>query len=87
MAETRIGNRRVLRGTVVSNAMDKTAVVEVTSVKAHPAYKKRVRSSSRYYAHDENNQCAVGDVVTIAETRPLSRLKRWRLIEIVEKAK
>ncbi len=87
MAETRVGNRRVLRGTVVSNAMDKTAVVEVTAVKAHPAYKKRVRSSSRYYAHDENNQCAVGDVVTIAETRPLSRLKRWRLIEIVEKAK
>lgn len=77
----------MLRGTVVSNAMDKTAVVEVTLVKAHPAYKKRVRSSSRYYAHDENNQCAVGDVVTIAETRPLSRLKRWRLIEIVEKAK
>lgn len=87
MAETRIGNRRVLRGTVVSNTMDKTAVVEVTAVKAHPAYKKRVRSSSRYYAHDENNQCTVGDVVTIAETRPLSRLKRWRLIEIVEKAK
>ena len=77
----------MLRGTVVSNAMDKTAVVEVTAVKSHPAYKKRVRSSSRYYAHDENNQCTVGDVVTIAETRPLSRLKRWRLIEIVEKAK
>lgn len=87
MAETRIGNRRVLRGTVVSNAMDKTAVVEVTTVKAHPAYKKRFRTSERYYAHDENNQCTVGDVVTIAETRPLSRLKRWRLVEIVEKAK
>ncbi len=87
MAETRIGNRRVLRGTVVSVSMEKTAVVEVASLKAHPAYKKRVRSSNRYYAHDEENQCAVGDVVTIAETRPLSRLKRWRLIEIVEKAK
>ena len=87
MAETRIGNRRVLRGTVVSNAMDKTAVVVVTTVKAHPAYKKRVRTSTRYYAHDETNQCTVGDVVTIAETRPLSRLKRWRLVEVVEKAK
>ncbi len=87
MAETRVGNRRVLKGTVVSDAMDKTVVVEVVSLKAHPVYKKRFRTTSKYYVHDEENQCSVGDTITIAETRPLSRKKRWRLLEVVERAR
>ena len=86
MAEATKTNRRVLRGVVVSDKMDKTIVVEVTTLKAHPVYKKRFRTSKKYYAHDEQNQCGTGDVVTISETRPTSRLKRWRLLEIVEKA-
>jgi len=87
MAETRAQKRQVLRGTVVSTAMDKTAVVEVTKLKAHPVYKKRYRTTNRYYAHDEKNECQVGDVIRIAETRPLSRKKRWRLLEVIEKAR
>ncbi|HOP25876.1 MAG TPA: 30S ribosomal protein S17 [Candidatus Sabulitectum sp.] len=87
MAETRTGNRRVLRGVVVSDRMDKTIVVEVRTLKAHPTYKKRFRTTKKYYAHDEQNQCGIGDTVTISETRPFSRLKRWRLLEIVEKAR
>ncbi|MFO7950601.1 MAG: 30S ribosomal protein S17 [Candidatus Fermentibacteraceae bacterium] len=87
MAETRAQKRQVLRGTVVSTAMDKTAVVEVTSLKAHPVYKKRYRKTKRYYAHDENNECQVGDIIRIAETRPLSKKKRWRLLEVIEKAR
>lgn len=87
MAETRAQKRQVLRGTVVSTAMDKTAVVEVTSLKAHPVYKKRYRKTKRYYAHDENNECQVGDTIRIAETRPLSKKKRWRLLEVIEKAR
>jgi small subunit ribosomal protein S17 len=77
-----------VKGTVVSaGKMEKTVVVEVITLKAHPVYKKRFRRTRRYYAHDESNQCGTGDVVRIAETRPLSRLKRWRLLEIVEKAR
>jgi len=87
MAETRAQKRQVLRGTVVSTAMDKTAVVEVTSLKAHPVYRKRYRKTKRYYAHDENNECQVGDIIRIAETRPLSKKKRWRLLEVIEKAR
>ena len=87
MAETRVGNRRVLKGTVVSSAMDKTVVVEVVSLKAHPVYRKRFRTTKKYYVHDEENQCGIGDTITIAETRPLSRKKRWRVLEIVEKAR
>ena len=87
MAETRAQKRQVLRGTVVSTAMDKTAVVEVTSLKAHPVYRKRYRTTKRYYAHDENNECQVGDIIRIAETRPLSKKKRWRLLEVIEKAR
>jgi small subunit ribosomal protein S17 len=87
VAETRTGNRRVLRGVVVSDRMDKTIVVEVRTLKAHPTYKKRFRTTKKYYAHDEQNQCGIGDTVTISETRPFSRLKRWRLLEIVEKAR
>jgi small subunit ribosomal protein S17 len=79
--------RKVMQGTVVSSAMDKTVVVAVETRKPHPLYKKIVRSTSKYKAHDESNACAVGDVVRIMETRPLSRTKHWRLVEIVEKAK
>jgi small subunit ribosomal protein S17 len=79
--------RKVMQGTVVSSAMDKTVVVAVETRKPHPLYKKIVRSTNRYKAHDEQNACAVGDVVRIMETRPLSRTKNWRLVEIVEKAK
>jgi small subunit ribosomal protein S17 len=79
--------RKVMQGTVVSNAMDKTIVVAVESRIPHPLYKKIVKRTRRYKAHDQENSCAVGDVVRIMETRPLSRTKRWRLVEIVEKAK
>ncbi len=71
---------------VVSDKMDKTIVVEVTTLRSHPVYRKRFKQSKKYYAHDDQNQCGVGDVVTISETRPTSRLKRWRLLEVVEKA-
>jgi small subunit ribosomal protein S17 len=88
MAETRTRDRQVLKGVVVSaGKMDKTVVVEVVALKAHPVYKKRFRQTRKYYAHDESNECGMGDVVRIAETRPLSRTKRWRLLEIVEKAR
>ncbi len=87
MAETRTGNKRVLKGTVVASAMDKTVVVEVTTLKAHPVYKKRFRASRKYYAHDDQNQCQVGDVVLISEARPYSKTKRWRLIDIIQKVR
>lgn len=87
MAEARVGNRRVLTGTVISDAMDKTVVVEVVSVKAHPVYRKRYRTTKKYYVHDEENQCGIGDRITIAETRPLSKTKRWRVLDIVERAR
>ncbi len=74
-------------GTVVSDRMDKTVVVRVQTLKQHRLYKKVIRQSRRFKAHDEANQCATGDVVRIMETRPLSRDKRWRVVEIVEKAK
>ncbi len=86
MEEETKGTRKVLRGVVVSDKMDKTIVVEVTTLRAHPVYRKRFRTTRKYYAHDEQNQCGAGDVVTISETRPFSRLKRWRLLEVVEKA-
>jgi len=76
----------VRTGTVVSDKMDKTIVVRVETRMPHPLYGKIVRRSKRYTAHDENNQCGVGDLVRIMETRPISRTKRWRLMEIVEKA-
>lgn len=75
------------QGTVVSSAMDKTIVVEVDVIKSHPKYKKVVRRSTKFHAHDEGNAAKVGDVVRIVETRPLSKTKRWRLAEIVEVAK
>ncbi|NPV59742.1 MAG: 30S ribosomal protein S17 [Actinobacteria bacterium] len=85
MAE-RTSRRKVRVGTVVSDKMDKTIVVKVETRMPHPLYGKIVRRSKKYTAHDEENQCRVGDLVRIMETRPLSRTKRWRLVEIVEKA-
>ncbi len=81
-------NRRQERqGTVVSDAMEKTIVVRVDIVKAHPRYKKVVRQRAKFHAHDEQSEAKVGDVVRIVETRPLSKTKRWRLAEVVEAAK
>jgi small subunit ribosomal protein S17 len=80
------GNRKVRMGTVFSNKMDKTITVSVETVKQHPLYKKTIKTSKKYKAHDENNEAKTGDVVKIMETRPLSKDKRWRLIEIVRKA-
>ena len=73
-------------GVVVSDKMDKTVTVLVERQFAHPLYKKIVKKSKKFLAHDENNDCKVGDVVKIVESRPLSRRKRWRVIEIVERA-
>jgi small subunit ribosomal protein S17 len=86
MTEDR-NSRKARHGVVVSTAGEKTCVVKVESRKPHPLYGKMMTHSTKYHAHDENNECGVGDVVTIMETRPLSKLKRWRLVEIVEKAK
>ncbi|MGX8835486.1 30S ribosomal protein S17 [Amedibacillus sp. YH-ame10] len=79
-------NRKVYRGTVVSDKMDKTITVVVETKKVHPLYGKRVKYSKKFKAHDENNEAKIGDVVTIMETRPLSATKRFRLVKIVEKA-
>lgn len=81
------GIRRVRIGEVVSNAGDKTIVVKVVRQFAHPIYKKFVHKSKKFHAHDEKNECGKGDVVKIQETRPYSKLKCWRLVEIVEKAR
>ncbi|HWQ23655.1 MAG TPA: 30S ribosomal protein S17 [Gaiellaceae bacterium] len=81
------GRRQERQGTVVSASADKTIVVRVDTVKAHPVYKKVIRRSTKLHAHDEHNRAKVGDIVRVVETRPLSRLKRWRLSEIVEEAK
>lgn len=79
--------RKTRVGVVVSDKMDKTVVVEVTRQFPHRLYKKIIKRSKRYKAHDEGNACSVGDVVRIAETRPLSRQKRWRVENILEKAR
>jgi small subunit ribosomal protein S17 len=79
--------RKVRLGTVVSDKMDKTVVVQVSDLKQHPLYKKTIQRRARFHAHDEENSCGIGDKVRIMETRPLSKQKRWRVIEIVEKAK
>lgn len=81
------GQRRVKTGKVVSNKMDKTVTVSIESVVQHSLYKKTVRRSKKYKAHDENNQCNIGDLVKIMETRPLSKDKRWRVVEVLERAK
>ena len=81
------GRRQERRGVVVSSAMDKTIVVKVDVIKLHPRYKKVIRRSQKFHAHDEQNQANVGDVVRIVETRPLSKTKNWRLAEVVEAAR
>lgn len=81
------GTRKVRVGTVVSAKMDKTAIVAVESRVQHSLYKKGIKQTRKFHAHDENNECGVGDVVKIMETRPLSKSKRWRLVSVVEKAK
>lgn len=78
--------RKVREGVVVSDKMDKTVVVLEEKMVLHPLYKKRVKRSKKYKAHDENNACKVGDKVRIMETRPLSKDKNWRVVEIIEKA-
>lgn len=77
------GNRKIMEGTVVSTKMQKTVVVEVLRTTRHPMYNKVLRHRKKYLAHDENEECQEGNVVRIEETRPLSRRKRWRVIEIV----
>lgn len=79
-------NRKVYRGTVISDKMDKTITVIVETKKTHPLYGKRVKYSKKFKAHDEQNEAKTGDKVVIMETRPLSATKRFRLVEIVEKA-
>jgi small subunit ribosomal protein S17 len=81
------GQRQERRGVVVSDKGDKTIVVKVDVIKSHPRYKKVVRRSVKFHAHDEQNTAAVGDTVRIVETRPLSKSKHWRLAEVVDKAK
>ena len=80
-------SRKERQGVVVSTAGEKTCVVKVEARKRHPLYGKMMTVSTKFHAHDENNECGVGDVVEIMETRPLSKTKRWRLVTIVEKAK
>ncbi|MFZ5975387.1 MAG: 30S ribosomal protein S17 [Bacillota bacterium] len=86
MTETR-NNRKTRTGTVVSNKMDKTVVVAIKSKVKHPLYGKTINQTTKFKVHDETNECQVGDFVKIMETRPLSRDKRWRLVEVIEKAR
>ena len=76
-------NRKVRTGKVISDKMDKTVVVLVETLRRHPLYKKVIRHTSKFKAHDENNDCKVGDRVKIAETRPLSKEKHWRVVEVI----
>ncbi|HNT41304.1 MAG TPA: 30S ribosomal protein S17 [Tenuifilaceae bacterium] len=87
MEEVKRNLRKVRTGVVVSNKMDKSIVVAVHRKVKHPTYGKYVKKTTKFYAHDEANTCNIGDVVKIMETRPLSKLKRWRLVEIIERAK
>ena len=86
MTENR-GMRKTRIGVVVSDKMDKTIVVKLSTRVKHPLYSKYINKTTKIKAHDENNECGIGDTVKVMETRPLSREKRWRLVEIVEKAK
>lgn len=79
--------RKLRLGRVVSDRMDKTVVVQVTDRKSHPLYRKVIQHRVRFKAHDEGNECKIGDLVRIMETRPVSRDKRWRVVEVVEKAR
>ena len=88
MSEAKVqGNRKTRVGTVTSDKMDKTIVVTIRNRYKHPLYGKIVSHTKKFKAHDEENACGIGDTVRIMETRPLSRDKRWRLVEIIEKAK
>ncbi len=81
------GKRKLLVGKVVSDKMDKTVVVAVERLVRHPLYKKVVKKTTKFKAHDEKNECQIGDKVEIMETRPLSKEKRWRVVKILKKAK
>ena len=83
----RTTSRKTRTGKVISDKMDKTIVVAVEDRVAHPLYKKIIKRTYKLKAHDENNECGVGDIVKVMETRPLSKDKRWRMVEIIEKAK
>ena len=87
MNEERTSSRKTRVGKVVSDKMDKTIVVAVEDRVQHPLYKKIIKRTYKLKAHDENNECGIGDRVRVMETRPLSKDKRWRLVEIIEKAK
>ena len=87
MSEERTSSRKTRVGKVVSDKMDKTIVVEIRTRVKHPLYGKIMNRTEKFKAHDEQNSCGVGDTVRIMETRPLSKDKRWRLVEIIEKAK
>lgn len=87
MEETNRNLRKQRTGVVTSNKMDKTITVSVERQVKHPIYGKFVKSSKKFLAHDENGDCNIGDVVRIMETRPLSKRKRWRMVEILERAK
>jgi small subunit ribosomal protein S17 len=86
MEQTDRGQRKVRQGTVVSDRMDKTVVVAVERRTAHPLYGKMITRTTKYHAHDEENDVRAGDKVRIVETRPLSRTKRWRVLEVLERA-
>jgi small subunit ribosomal protein S17 len=81
------GNIKTKIGRVISDGMEKSVSVKVEYLVSHPLYKKRIKKSSKFIAHDEKNICNIGDKVKIAETRPISKMKRWKVIEILEKAK
>lgn len=86
MTESKRGSRKTRTGKVTSDRMDKTVVVAVESLVQHPLYKKIVKRITKFKAHDDKNQCRIGDVVKIMETRPLSKTKRWRVVKVLEKA-
>ena len=86
MSQEKRGHRKTRTGVVTSNRMDKTAVVAITRAYQHPLYKKIVRDTTKVLAHDEQNTCAVGDMVRVIESRPLSRHKKWRVRQITSKA-
>lgn len=79
--------KKVMTGIVVSNRMDKSIVVSVERLKKHTVYKKYIKGSKKYVAHDEKNECMIGDIVRITETRPISKRKTWKLVEVIERAK
>ena len=85
--KTERGQRKVRLGTVIADKMNKTVIVQVGTSRAHRLYKKTLQQRTKFKVHDEKNECGVGDLVRIAETRPISKEKRWRVLEIVEKAK